>query len=409
MPTFLTRLRPWIEPAAGVLFIVLWIVAEVGRLGYHGGSFLVTVGAFGTAIAISRLLPLASLALVTGVLALHAAQVMHGLEATTWPMSIAVLGVVFVVAMEAPRRVTLAALALSVPLALAFAAVVGLGLNSWVGADRFQSALVMFSTVALVSFGLYIGAWGIGYAVRVNTRELRALLLLRTTSSQLDDVEVELTVTRERDRIARDVHDVLAHSLAVVVAQADGARFASAARPEITDAAFRAIADAARSALVDVRTLIEGMRDEPGDHPQPGLADIPTLVAQMSGAGMRTDAQHFGEAKPMTPSQQLAVFRIIQESLTNGLRHAGRHAATRLSFDWRGPGLALTVSSSGDGRADLPGPTGGHGIRGMKDRARLVGGWLTAGESDDPPGFIVTAYIPTAPEPVPSTALELAQ
>jgi signal transduction histidine kinase len=240
-------------------------------------------------------------------------------------------------------------------------------------------------------------------------RELRALLLLRTTTAQLDGIASELAVTQERDRIARDVHDVLAHSLAVVVAQADGARFASAARPEITDAAFRAIADAARSALVDVRTLIEGMRDEPGDHPQPGLADIPTLVSQMSGAGMRTDAQHFGEAKPMTPSQQLAVFRIIQESLTNGLRHAGRHAATRLSFDWRGPGLALTVSSSGDGRADLPVPTGGHGIRGMKDRARLVGGWLTAGESDDPPGFIVTAYIPTAPEPAPSTALELAQ
>lgn len=265
--------------------------------------------------------------------------------------------------------------------------------------------------IALVGLGLYVGAWAIGYGLRVSMRELRAVLVLRTTAAQLDDVEVELTVTRERDRIARDVHDVLAHSLAVVVAQADGARFASVAKPEMADAALRSIADAARSALVDVRTLIEGLREEPGDQPQPGLADIPPLLAQISSAGMRADASHFGAAQVMTPAQQLAVFRIIQESLTNGLRHAGNNATTRVSFDWRGPGLALTVTSIGDGRPVVPGLATGHGIRGMKDRARLVGGgWLTAGESDDPPGFIVTAYIPTAPEHIPVTnALELTQ
>jgi signal transduction histidine kinase len=410
MPTPLRLIRPWIEPAAGVLFITLWLVAETGRGGYHGGSFFVTVAVFGSAIAVSRLLPVAALSLVTGVLVLHAAQLLHGLEATSWPMSFATLGVVFVIAMEAPRRVALVALALSVPLAAAFGVVVGLGLNSWDGPGGAQNQLSMFTTAALAAFGVYLGAWAAGYVVRLNTRELRALLLLRTTAAQLDDVEVELTVTRERDRIARDVHDVLAHSLAVVVAQADGARFASASRPEVSDAALRSIADAARSALVDVRTLVEGLRDEAGDQPQPGLADIPPLLEQMSGAGMRTDAQHFGEPQQMTPAQQLAVYRIVQESLTNALRHAGRHAVTRLSFDWRGPGLALTVTSTGDEQQALPGSTGGHGIRGMRDRARLAGGWLTTGEVDDPPGFVVTAFIPTAPDrTAPSPALELAQ
>jgi signal transduction histidine kinase len=406
MPTLLTHLRPWIEPIVGAVFFSLWCVAEAGR--YQGGPEIVALGVLTVSIAISRFQPAIALALVAILVGLHVTEVFPPVGSTTWPVAFGALLVVFVVALEASRALLFVALVLGLPLATAAGYLAHNG-QIYVGADRVDGAVDVFLPTLVISLGLYVGAWAIGYALRVNMRELRALLLLRTTTAQLDGIASELAVTQERDRIARDVHDVLAHSLAVVVAQADGARFASAARPEITDAAFRAIADAARSALVDVRTLIEGMRDEPGDHPQPGLADIPTLVSQMSGAGMRTDAQHFGEAKPMTPSQQLAVFRIIQESLTNGLRHAGRHAATRLSFDWRGPGLALTVSSSGDGRADLPVPTGGHGIRGMKDRARLVGGWLTAGESDDPPGFIVTAYIPTAPEPAPSTALELAQ
>jgi signal transduction histidine kinase len=408
MPTFLRLFRPWIEPAAGVLFIALWIVGEAGRLAAHGGSFFVTVGVFGCAIALSRVLPVVALGLVAAILALNLTQVVHGLEATTWPMALAALAVAFVAAMDASKRVAVAAVALGPFFAVAFAVVVGLGLNSWLGGSRFSSQITMLVTVSLMALGLYLGSWALGYAVRLNTRELRALLLLRTTAAQLDDVEVELTIARERDRIARDVHDVLAHSLAVVVAQADGARFASQARPELSDVALRSISDAARSALVDVRNLIEGLREEPGDRPQPGLDDIPGLVDQMAGAGMRTEVQHFGEPRAMTPAQQLAVFRIVQESLTNALRHAGRHASARISFEWHGPGLALIVSSTGDGHPVLSGLSGGHGIRGMRDRARLVGGWLTAGEDDDPRGFIVTASIPTAPQPAAvSTALEL--
>jgi signal transduction histidine kinase len=271
------------------------------------------------------------------------------------------------------------------------------GWSSWIGrGDQAQSAAPLV-TVALVGLGLYVGAWSLGFALRVRTRELRARRLLHSTEEQLGAVEVELLMAQERDRIARDVHDVLAHSLAVVIAQADGARFLGAGKGEVADAAFRTIADAARSALVDVRTLIEGLREDPGDQPQPGLAEIRPLLSQLDAAGMHVESTTFGTAKTMTPAQELAVYRIVQESLTNALRHAGHGARTRLSLDWRGPGLAVSITSTG-GEAGESSETPGHGIRGMKDRARLAGGWLTAGSADEG-DFVVSAFIPSGSEP----------
>jgi signal transduction histidine kinase len=395
MPSILLKLRPWLEPAVGAVFLTLWLIAEAGR-GY-GGSGLFILIAIAVAMAISRVLPVVALAAVTAVTLLQVFGVMLPAAATMWPVNLGVLFVVFVVAHEAPKRVAYAALILGVPLAAAAGYLARLS-DNWSGADRIDGAVDALLPTSLIALGLYAGAWAAGFALRVSLRELRALRLLRTATEQLGSVEVELMLARERDRIARDVHDVLAHSLAVVIAQADGARFASVAKPQLTDAAFHAISDAARAALIDVRTLIEGLREEPGDTPQPALADLEPLLVQLGATGMTVDAQHFGDAKAMTPAQELAVYRIVQESLTNSLRHSGGKPSARLSFDWRGPGLALTVTSRGDsGGRQSPG--GGHGIRGMKDRARLAGGWLTAGASEEPDGeFVVTLFLPTGVE-----------
>ena len=395
MSSNLLKLRPWFEPAVGGVFLVLWLVGEAGR-GY-GGSGLYVLIAIAVAMAISRVLPVVALALVASMAVLQLFGVMQPTLSTMWPINLGVLFVVFVVAHEAPKRVAYAALILGVPLAVAAGYLARLS-DNWSGADRIDGAVDALAPTAFVALGLYAGAWAIGFALRASLRELRALRLLRTTTEQLDSVEVELMLAHERDRIARDVHDVLAHSLAVVIAQADGARFASVDKPQLTDAAFHAISDAARAALIDVRTLIEGLREEPGDTPQPGLADLDLLFVQLGATGMTVDARHFGDAKAMTPAQELAVYRIVQESLTNSLRHSGGKPSARLSFDWRGPGLALTVTSRGDaGGPQSPG--GGHGIRGMKDRARLAGGWLTAGASEEPEGeFVVTLFLPTGVE-----------
>jgi len=395
MSPVLLKLRPWLEPAVGVVFFVLWIVAEAGR--QHGGSALVALIAVSLSIALSRVLPWVALAGIVSVPAFQLLGILRPPDSTTWPVAFGVLIVAFVVSSNAPRRIAFVALALSVPMALAAGFLFGLRMNSWVGRGSFGRETEMFATVSVVALGLYAGAWALGFALRLNYSELRARFLLRTTAAQLDATEVELRITRERDRIAREVHDVLAHSLAVVIAQADGARFIGPKKPERADDAFRAISDAARSALIDVRTLVEGLREDQGDQPQPGLAEVPALLDQLRDAGMSIDSQHFGEAKSMTPAQQLAVFRIVQESLTNALRHAGRTPRARISFDWRGPGLALGITSAGAESAhDVA--VDGHGIRGMKDRARLAGGWLTAGASDTDGDFVVTMFVPTGDE-----------
>jgi len=404
MSPVLVKLRPWLEPAVGAVFFVLWVVAEAGR--YHGGSALAALIAISLSIAVSRVWPWVALAGVVSVPALQLLGILRPPESTTWPVAFGILIVAFVVSLNAPRRIAFVALALSVPMALGAGSLLGLRMNSWVGRGSFGRETEMFATVSVVAFGLYAGAWAIGFALRLNYSELRARFLLRTTAAQLEDTEVELRITRERDHIAREVHDVLAHSLAVVIAQADGARFIGTTKPERSDDAFHAIADAARSALIDVRTLVEGLREDQGDQPQPGLADLPPLFDQLRGAGMTIDAQHFGEAKTMTPAQQLAVFRIAQESLTNALRHGGRTPTARVSFDWRGPGLAVGIASTGitstgvtsAGVEAAPGVVDGHGIRGMKDRARLAGGWLTAGASDTDGDFVVTLFVPTGDE-----------
>jgi len=407
MPTFLLKLRPWLEPAIGAMFLAMWGVAEAGRA--HDGSAIVALVAVSAAIALSRVRPIVSLSLLAAVVLLQVLQVIELPDATTWPAASGALVVVFVVALEAPKTLAFSTLGLGVPLAVAGGYLVSLGLNSWVGATGGRNQADVWLLASAVALGLYAGSWALGFALRASMRELSALMLLRTTSARLDVAEVELVVTRERDHMAREVHDVLAHSLAVVLAQADGARFLSETRPERADAAFRAIADAARAALIDVRTLVEGMREDQGDQPQPGIGDIEPLLVQMVGAGMTVEQQTLGSAQQLTPAQQLAVFRIVQESLTNSMRHARRGSATRLSFDWNGPGLVVAIVSEGTaGTGDeVGGPVGaGHGIRGMKDRARLAGGWLTAEREGDE--FVVTAFVPTARAAV-GAQLELAE
>ena len=417
MRSILRPLRHLIAPVAAAVFVGLWMVAEAGR--YVSPEQIVTLLLFGTAVGISRALPRIALAVVAATVLLQLLAVLPSPESTTWPVYFAVGIVAFVVALDGDSGARRLALILAAPLAVAIAFLMAVptpsqpyGWASWTGGGYGRRPNVMaFVTIASVGTGLYVGAWALGFALRVNVLEAHARALLQKTSAQLDVAEVELVVTRERDHMAREVHDVLAHSLAVVLAQADGARFLSESKPEKADAAFRAIADAARAALIDVRTLVEGMREDQGDQPQPRISDIEPLLAQMAGAGMLVERQTLGEAKLLTPAQQLAVFRIVQESLTNALRHAGRSSATRLSFDWRGPGLVVTIVSEGttptDGEAG--GPLGaGHGIRGMKDRARLAGGWLTAEPDGD--DFLVTAFLPTAREPLPAGArLELAE
>ena len=215
--------------------------------------------------------------------------------------------------------------------------------------------------------------------------------------SSLKETEIDLIVEQERTRIARDLHDVLAHSLAVIAAQADGTRYLSKDQPKAVLNALDTIARSARSALVDAQRVIEGVRDDGMVTPQPRLSDIKALIEGMQRGSLKIHPSESGTPVELSTGQQVAVFRIVQECLTNALKHGGRGTDARLHFDWSGPGLTLHVASAmashEHGHAGDPGtPRGGRGLPGMRERAHLAGGWLTAGPDGE--HFRVTVFIP---------------
>lgn len=245
---------------------------------------------------------------------------------------------------------------------------------------------VLLSTLAVLSL---IMAWGSGLLWRV-------VLNGRQTRIAQARAETLAAAEAERVRIARDMHDVVAHSLAVVIAQADGARYAAAADPAQATAALATIGQTARAALSDVRLLLAQLRHRQGDGPQPTLADLETLYAQVRAAGVEPRVT----VHPMPPGEppgaiQLAVYRILQEALTNAIRHGRGDVDVHLS--WLADRVELSVVNTvrDPGHAAAPGQ-GGHGIVGMHERAQLVGGTLVAGREGE--RFVVRAALPIGGE-----------
>lgn len=257
----------------------------------------------------------------------------------------------------------------------------------------FAAGLLVFVS-ALVAFLL---SWTSGLLVRTwwRARDSRRAALI---------AEQEVAAEQERTRIARDMHDVVAHSLAVVVAQADGARYIASKDPAATEAALVTISTTAREALSDVRVLLAQLRHAQGDGPQRTLVDLERLYGQMRATGLTITEEVGGEPLTLGTTQQLAVYRIVQESLTNALRHADAREPVVVRFGWTPHGLNLSVSSA---LKPATGRTGaiktgvassGHGVAGMTERALLVGGHLTAGPQDG--RYVVLAWLPAHPAPL---------
>ncbi|WP_309127579.1 histidine kinase [Microbacterium sp.] len=253
-------------------------------------------------------------------------------------------------------------------------------------ADGMRLVLLAVAMGTSIVFALVI-AWGAGLLWRV-VRHGR-----QTREAQLR-AEAIAAEEQERVRIARDMHDIVAHSLAVVIAQSDGARYAAAAKPELAQEALGTIAQTARAALSDVRMLLTQLRHRQGDGPQPTLADLETLFAQVRQAGIELRVT----VDPMPPGEppgaiQLAVYRILQEALTNALRHGEGGVDVRLS--WWPERVDIGVRNR-IRRPQATGPGGGHGLVGMRERAQLAGGTLEAvrGTGQDDGWFVVSATLP---------------
>ena len=250
--------------------------------------------------------------------------------------------------------------------------------------DAFGIAM-WFGASFVASLAVLVLAWTAGLLVRAvrDTREIRRREEIATRERAL--AEYRYVVEQERNRIARDMHDVVAHSLAVVIAQADGARFAARARPEAAVGALDTISEVARGALGDVRVLLAELRHaEPGT-PQPMMGDLDALVEQVRGAGLDVRFSQSGARLALGTGHEMAVYRIVQEGLTNALRHGDRSDPVELSLAWDDTGVAVDLVNAV--RADAAASDGSqvfrHGIPGMRERAQLAGGSFRADAGED--------------------------
>ena len=205
----------------------------------------------------------------------------------------------------------------------------------------------------------------------------------------------------ERARLARELHDVVAHQLSAIAVQAGAARLAAAGDPQAAVAAIAAIEGQARDGLTELNQLVRELRPAtdtgPDTPPQPRLGDIPGLIKRAAEAGMRAELRVDGEPRPLPPAVELAGYRVVQEGLTNAIRYAAGAAATvRLAY--RDDGIMVEVTDDGPGAAAAAAAIrgGGAGLAGLRERARLLGGQLEAGSAAER-GFAVRAFLPGPP------------
>jgi signal transduction histidine kinase len=244
---------------------------------------------------------------------------------------------------------------------------------------------------------LAVGAWLAGVVMRVR-REAAAL----TARAAALEREAQIATAEERARVARDLHDIVSHNLSVVVVQAAGARAQSETR-QVDPTTLEKIERSGREALAEMRRLLGIMREEQDDdstalQPSPGLAQLPALAERVRGAGVTVDLRVETGRNGVSPAIGLSAYRIVQEALTNTLKHAGPDARARVVVRRDGQTLLVEVADDGGMRTtDDPGSDeGGHGLVGMHERALLLGGELEAGPRPGG-GFIVTARLPFTP------------
>ena len=201
-------------------------------------------------------------------------------------------------------------------------------------------------------------------------------------------------VAAERAAIARELHDVVAHHMSVMVVQAGAARAVGESDPAAASAALRQIETSGRTGLAEMRRLLGILKaegDGDGRAPQPGLADLGELLDSMRATGLAVEAVVEGSTRPLPPGVDLSAYRIVQEALTNALRHAGG-ASARVLVRYEPAALELEIADDGLGPPDGP-STQGQGLIGMRERAQLFGGAFEAGPRPGG-GFLVRARLP---------------
>jgi signal transduction histidine kinase len=352
--------------------------AGIGRTPWRPldalGYLLLTIGPL--ALVFRRRWPLGVLVAVEATSLAYSAR--------TYPeggTGLTVFVALYTVAVVVDRR-RLVVLATAVSVALAVAMEVFLYGSTMIEGEPVYVAIVMLSATWL------------GEAVRNRRAYVAELRDRAERAERTREEEARRRVDEERMRIARELHDVVSHSIGVISVQAGVAAHLLERRPDKAGAALATIRHASDEALGELHAMLGVLRQPDGRAPlapAPGLAQLDALVAQAEGAGLRVEVAVQGEATHLPPAVDLACYRIVQESLTNVVRHAGAsHATVTVTAD--GDALVVEVTDDGTG-APASGNGSRQGIVGMQERARALGGTLQAGPRPEG-GFRVSARLP---------------
>jgi signal transduction histidine kinase len=252
-----------------------------------------------------------------------------------------------------------------------------------------------FIIVSVMIGGLTGLFWVLGDSMRYR-REYYVRLEDRAERLERErDAQAQIAAAAERARIARELHDVVAHNVSVMVVQADGATYALDDDPEASRKALLAIAQTGRTALTEMRRMLGVLRsaDEASVYaPQPGIEQLGDLLEQVRAAGLPVTFTVEGVPREMPTGLALAVYRIMQESLTNTRKHGGPHAKASVALVYTDDCLVLRITDNGRG-AEAPGDGAGHGMVGMRERVHVFGGTLYAGPQPCG-GYAVEAMLP---------------
>jgi signal transduction histidine kinase len=276
------------------------------------------------------------------------------------------------------------------------------------------ASILVFNVLALIdvpdlrtsdllqAFGLLVGAWALGDAIRSRRAQQAQRLRVAEQETARAQEQAARAVIEERLRIARELHDVVAHSMSLIAVQAGVGGHVIRSDVDAAEHALEIIAETSRRALTQTRSMLGLLRDEdanPVAPPVQTIADLTALVEDVRGAEVDVALAVKGTPRPLAASVELTAYRVVQESLTNVLKHSG---ATRAQVDvtYRSDGVDIEVRDAGPGGRPRPGAdlgSGGHGLVGLRERTRLLGGTLEYGALDGP-GFRVFAHLPAPSE-----------
>ncbi|QFZ75015.1 sensor histidine kinase [Streptomyces fagopyri] len=393
---FLRRHPTWVDGFWAVVLLGISAVSltNVNGAAHHHGSLATALPialVLSVVVALRRRMPEKMLVVAA---AMGLAQLILDVEVV--PADFAMLVIIYTVAADGARWASRFAL-------IGGLCAATLSQIRWPQTDSSSLGNVLIAAFQTVPFAL---AWVLGDSIRTRRAYLAQLEERAARLEKEREAQAKVAVAAERARIARELHDVVAHNVSVMVVQADGAAYVMDAAPEQARKALETISGTGRQALAEMRRLLgvlrTGEHQEVGEYvPQPDVEQLDDLIEQCRTSGLPVDFKVEGTPRPLPSGVELTAYRIVQEALTNTRKHGGPNTGASVRLVYFDDGLGLLVEDDGKGAPhelyEEGGADGqGHGLIGMRERVGMVGGTLDAGPRPGG-GFRISALLPLKP------------